>query len=109
MSPAHSNDLAATSAPTSLPAAGDGVADKVADAMEKVSIQDEQHTHESLSGGPPQPVRPFITYSRPQCLALHKSPLVRLPDGMPPLKDWFGYVTMHVTDHVGNTSLQGLE
>lgn len=90
MSPAHSNDLAAPSVPTSLPAAGDGVADKVADAMEKVSIQDEQHTHESLSGGPPQPVRPFITYSRVQCLALHKSPLVRLPDGMPPLKDWFG-------------------
>lgn len=34
--------------------------------------------------------RPIKTYTRPQILFLHNSPLVRLPPDMPELKDWFG-------------------
>ncbi|KAF9270385.1 hypothetical protein L218DRAFT_993006 [Marasmius fiardii PR-910] len=38
----------------------------------------------------PTPSRPLRIYTRPQILALHKSPLVSVPNGMPELKDWFG-------------------
>lgn len=34
--------------------------------------------------------RPIKTYTRPQILFLHNSPLVRLPPDMPELRDWFG-------------------
>lgn len=36
--------------------------------------------------------RPPLVYTRSQALQLYKSPLVQAPDGMPQLKDWFGYV-----------------
>ncbi|KAG1716576.1 hypothetical protein ID866_628 [Astraeus odoratus] len=47
------------------------------------------------------PFRPFIAYSRSQLLFLHKSPLVKVPNGMPALKDWFGYATSspHTQQH----------
>lgn len=37
--------------------------------------------------------RPFMSYSQSQILSLYKSPLVSPPNGMPPLKDWFGYAS----------------
>ncbi len=36
---------------------------------------------------------PFISYTQSQILWLYKSPLVSPPNGMPPLKDWFGYAS----------------
>ncbi|QRV76681.1 Zf-CCCH domain protein [Ceratobasidium sp. AG-Ba] len=44
-------------------------------------------------GKSPEPnTRPFIQYTRAELLHLSKSPLVKIPDGMPPLKEWFGEV-----------------
>ncbi|KAL0072134.1 hypothetical protein AAF712_001057 [Marasmius tenuissimus] len=39
---------------------------------------------------PPTPTKCPKIYTRAQILALYKSPLVALPNGMPELKDWFG-------------------
>ena len=36
--------------------------------------------------------RPLIIYTRKQMLALSKSPLIKIPDGMPQFKAWYGYV-----------------
>jgi hypothetical protein len=48
-------------------------------------------TPEFLSDNPPEPnTRPFVRYTRAELLYLSKSPLVTIPDGMPPFKDWFG-------------------
>lgn len=43
---------------------------------------------------PPQshPKSQIRIYTRPQLLALHSSPLVKLPPNMPELKHWFGSV-----------------
>ncbi|KAG7099382.1 hypothetical protein E1B28_001237 [Marasmius oreades] len=38
----------------------------------------------------PTPTRSLKIYTRAHILALHKSPLVSIPNGMPELKDWFG-------------------
>ena len=40
-----------------------------------------------------QSTRPLHVYKRPELLYLSKSPLVKSPDGLPPLKEWFGYVS----------------
>jgi hypothetical protein len=37
--------------------------------------------------------RPFVSYSQSQILWLYRSPLVSPPNGMPSLKDWFGYAS----------------
>ncbi|KAG8742985.1 hypothetical protein FRC10_000555 [Ceratobasidium sp. 414] len=39
----------------------------------------------------PEPnARAFVQYTRAELLRLSKSPLVKIPDGMPPFKEWFG-------------------
>ncbi|KAG8750368.1 hypothetical protein FRC12_012905, partial [Ceratobasidium sp. 428] len=39
----------------------------------------------------PEPkARAFVQYTRAELLHLSKSPLVKIPDGMPPFKEWFG-------------------
>ena len=80
--------------------AENGVVDNLSDAVSKVSLRPDHS-----SSQPPESVtdslakdkneihsRPFVMYSRPHLLLLHKSPLVCLPTGMPALKDWFGCV-----------------
>ncbi|PIL32053.1 hypothetical protein GSI_06757 [Ganoderma sinense ZZ0214-1] len=54
----------------------------------KVSLQDEvvDDVNEKIAETP----RPLRVYTRHEVLHLSKSPLVNLPDGMPPFKDWFG-------------------
>lgn len=42
--------------------------------------------------GEAQSPRPLHIYTRAQLLTLSVSPLVKVPDGMPELKDWFGCV-----------------
>ncbi|KAF8898562.1 hypothetical protein BD779DRAFT_1484574 [Infundibulicybe gibba] len=65
--------------------------DSLVDATAKASLQDE--TNEAQLGDvekilpSPPPIR---VYTRTQLLALHNSPLVKPPVGMPDLKDWFG-------------------
>jgi hypothetical protein len=44
------------------------------------------------SGPNPSPPKPLISYSRRELLFLSKSPLVKPPPRLPPLKDWFGPV-----------------
>jgi hypothetical protein len=77
-----------------------GVVDNLSDAVSKVSLRADRPSSQS-----PESVtdslakdkneihsRPFVMYSRPHLLFLHKSPLVCPPAGMPALKDWFGFV-----------------
>lgn len=73
---------------SSSPAAADSSSNSIVDAMEKAQLQAPQSSEETL----PDPSRPFILYTRSQALLLSKSPLVKPPDGMPALKEWFGYV-----------------
>ncbi|THH20224.1 hypothetical protein EW146_g1089 [Bondarzewia mesenterica] len=90
MATPQSNGNVAAVSDSSSPDTGDDAVDKVVDAIEKVSIQTEQHPHEPPQDSSSEPIRPFIRYDRALVLALHKSPLVKPPDGMPALKDWFG-------------------
>jgi zinc finger CCCH domain-containing protein 13 len=41
------------------------------------------------------PHRPVTVYTRRQLLRLAKSPHIRLPDGMPKFKEWFGWARLH--------------
>lgn len=71
--------------------------DAISDGLSNVSLQSVDHSDlkDLPSSVLPLPQgdsipRPFIMYPRSQLLFLHKSPLVKIPDGMPVLKDWFG-------------------
>ena len=68
----------------------------VADGLANLEIQHNSPSPPSQLSPKPHPnhtvLRPFVMYSRPELLFLHKSPLVQLPNGMPALKDWFGFV-----------------
>jgi hypothetical protein len=70
-------------------------------SMSKFSLNDE-HDENDLTlnkGNTEQPARLLVIYPRPQMLKLSKSPLVKLPGGMPTLKDWFGYGFHHKCGH----------
>ncbi|KAL4064972.1 hypothetical protein V8B97DRAFT_1193294 [Scleroderma yunnanense] len=65
--------------------------DAVSDSLTNLSLQSSDLPKEPPSRPQNEPTpRPFITYSRSQLLFLHKSPLVKIPNGMPAFKDWFG-------------------
>lgn len=71
--------------------------DALSDGLSNVSLQsvDTPDPKDLPSSVLPVPrgdsvPRPFVMYSRFQLLSLYKSPLVKIPDGMPVLKDWFG-------------------
>lgn len=74
---------------SSSPAAADSLTNNIVDSLEKVQLQAPQTSEANA----PDPIRPFIVYTRPEALHISKSPLVKPPDGMPALKDWFGYVS----------------
>lgn len=81
-----------------LPPRPSAVVDVISDALSNASIQPDSSSNNKDSPVSPtlqnvQTSRPFITYTRSQLLHLHKSPLVKVPDGMPAFKDWFGCVT----------------
>ncbi|KAI6136760.1 hypothetical protein F5141DRAFT_48147 [Pisolithus sp. B1] len=76
---------------------GAAAVDAISDGLSNVSLQsiDNPDIKDLPNSVLPLPQgdlipRPFIMYSRSQLLFLHKSPLVKTPDGMPVLKDWFG-------------------
>ncbi|KAI0068467.1 hypothetical protein BV25DRAFT_1987241, partial [Artomyces pyxidatus] len=89
MAPTHKNGINSDSQSSG---AGDGAVDKVADALQKASLQSGSHPDEgdALKDGSPASPRPFRSYTQAEVLFLRKSPLVRPPQGMPALKDWFG-------------------
>jgi hypothetical protein len=60
--------------------------------MSSTSTQSSPATDSPSSDDILTSIRPFISYTQSQILWLYKSPLVSTPNGMPPLKDWFGYV-----------------
>ncbi|KAH7883742.1 hypothetical protein F5I97DRAFT_2065263 [Phlebopus sp. FC_14] len=69
--------------------------DAISDGLSNVSLPEDSSLNSLNSSTTPQPQtspqnRPFVMYSRSQLLFLHKSPLVKIPSGMPALKDWFG-------------------
>ena len=61
--------------------------------MSSISTQSSPDTDSPSSDDVPSSFRPFISYSQSQILCLYKSPLVSPPNGMPSLKDWFGYAS----------------
>ena len=64
--------------------------DGPANPVKKIALQTEDDTEPSEHSTSDVFLPPFFSYSRSQILVLHKSPLVRCPEGMPELKDWFG-------------------
>ena len=60
-------------------------------AMQNVTLSPSSGPDTTSSDDSPPPFRPFILYTQAQILFLYKSPLVSPPQGMPLLKDWFGY------------------
>lgn len=66
--------------------------DKLEEALAKADLQEDGDSSTSTDEKDAQPPRPLHIYKRPQLLFISKSPLVKVPDGMPPLKEWFGYV-----------------
>jgi hypothetical protein len=62
------------------------------DSMSKINLDDENEEgdHTLHKRNIEQPARRLVIYPRPQTLKLSKSPLVKPPDNMPALKDWFG-------------------
>ncbi|KAG1757400.1 hypothetical protein EDB19DRAFT_1657283 [Suillus lakei] len=76
----------------------DGAVDNLSDAVAKVSLRPDNSSSQSSESVTDSlnkdendiHTRPFVMYSRPHLLLLHKSPLVCTPAGMPALKDWFG-------------------
>jgi hypothetical protein len=65
-------------------------------ALNNVQLSENNDNSQTTSpANPPQDPsasRPVIIYTRKQMLALSKSPLVKVPDKMPPFKTWYGYV-----------------
>jgi hypothetical protein len=60
-------------------------------AMQNVTLSSSPGTDTASSDDSPPPFRPFVLYTHAQILFLYHSPLVSPPQGMPFLKDWFGY------------------
>lgn len=73
------SSAAAAGAPPAAPV------DALADSLANVDIQDRSDKK------PEHPPRELHVYTHAQLLWISESPLVKPPDGMPALKDWFGY------------------
>ncbi|TDL28665.1 hypothetical protein BD410DRAFT_781186 [Rickenella mellea] len=72
--------------------------DELENAISAVSLQPHNvaDAHPTANdGNTERPNRRLIVYTRRQALRLSQSPLVKPPDGMPPLKDWFGESNEH--------------
>lgn len=84
----------------SLTPTQDATVGNLVEAVAKVALQDSSATDNLDNKIIDAPARPLKIYSRSQVLHLYQSPLVKVPDGMPPLKDWFGYVGSIVCPHI---------
>jgi hypothetical protein len=65
-------------------------------AMKNVTLDPSPGTDTASSNDSPPPFRPFVSYTHAQILFLYKSPLISPPEGMPLLKDWFGYAIPYI-------------
>jgi hypothetical protein len=65
--------------------------DGLSDSISKINLDGNGEGDDTLPKQTiEQPTRRLVIYQRPQTLKLSKSPLVKPPEGMPALKDWFG-------------------
>jgi hypothetical protein len=77
--------------PENVSSAQISTVDSLSASLAKTTLQDvgsqaeSEETENSITI-----FRPIRTYTRPQILFLHNSPLIQLPPDMPELKDWFG-------------------
>lgn len=68
-----------------------GVTDDLVGAMSQVNLDHEQNADTTLDNEPTHtPPRALHIYTRSDMLKICQSPLVKPPEGMPALKDWFG-------------------
>jgi hypothetical protein len=65
-------------------------------AMQNITLDASPGTDTASSDDSPPPFRPFVSYTHAQILFLYKSPLISPPQGMPLLKDWFGYAISYM-------------
>ncbi|KAK7058811.1 hypothetical protein VNI00_001435 [Paramarasmius palmivorus] len=79
-----SNPIQASTEPSEL---SENVAN---DDTEPAQSQVTPGQAEDKTQASPSTSRPLRIYTKAQIIALHKSPLVAVPEGMPELKDWFG-------------------
>lgn len=70
----------------------DSEVNNLIESIARVSVQDGDSGDTSTSKSEHVSSQPLRVYTRSQVLYLRDSPLVRPPEGMPSLKDWFGYV-----------------
>ncbi|KAH9835639.1 uncharacterized protein C8Q71DRAFT_762895 [Rhodofomes roseus] len=70
--------------------ASDAAVKDLAEGVAQVSVQDVVSDDTSTSKSERISRRPLRVYTRSQAMHLRESPLVKPPDGMPSLKDWFG-------------------
>ena len=68
----------------------DAAVNDLADGVAQVSVQDANTGDSSTSKNERMSPRPLRVYTRSQVMYLRDSPLVKPPEGMPSLKDWFG-------------------
>jgi zinc finger CCCH domain-containing protein 13 len=62
-----------------------GTVDSLANTLANVDIQEDKTQEKDI-----QPPRDLHVYTNLELLLLSKSSLVKAPDDMPALKDWFG-------------------
>ncbi|EPT04244.1 hypothetical protein FOMPIDRAFT_148672 [Fomitopsis schrenkii] len=68
----------------------DSEVNNLIESIARVSVQDGDSGDTSTSKSEHVSSQPLRVYTRSQVLYLRDSPLVRPPEGMPSLKDWFG-------------------
>ncbi|KAI0793417.1 hypothetical protein C8Q75DRAFT_750127 [Abortiporus biennis] len=81
-------DTQKTDEQTPLPSESNPL-ENITESLEKITLQHEDSSVDVVVKTD-EPPRPPYVYSRAEILYLSKSPLVKAPDGMPPLKYWFG-------------------
>lgn len=76
------------------PPTQDAALHDIVEGVANVSVQDGDCGDTSTSKSERVSPKPVRVYTRSQVLYLRDSPLVKPPEGMPSLKDWFGYVCL---------------
>lgn len=66
--------------------------DALTDQLEETGIQSDAEDTQAVAEPEILDSRPRIVYSRKQLVHLSQSPLIKIPDGMPSFKSWFGSV-----------------
>lgn len=95
-------------APVVLPQPQPAAVDVISESLSNLALQSLDLPKEPPLRPQNDPTpRPLIMYSRSQLLFLHKSPLVKIPNGMPAFKDWFGYAAPYPQQCNAHRRFQG--